>query len=211
MPIDGQRFLLTYSDVADPAFTTAGLADFLWTFSPSYVESGKEYHQNGTPHYHVYIEFRDRFRSNSVAAFDFLGRHPNIKGVTRGIRSITKVREYVRKEGGEFEVRGVAPPLGQAERHTWYSVLHESPNFDEFMSACQSHFTKDFILRHDDLERFAQGFYNKPSTYVNPYEQDSWIVPQRALSWVNDVFAEVSRRHVSTHLEPPRRRSAFFI
>jgi len=192
MPIDGQRFLVTYAQVNEvQGFDVDTLADFLYTFDPIFVEVSEETHENLGLHYHAYIEFPGRFYKNDVRTWDFHGKHPHWDSVSRGKRSITKVREYIRKEGGPFSQRGDVPAIGETGRPTWFAVLHESADFDAFMLACQTHFTKDFILRHDDLERFAQGFFNKPSAYVDVHDPDSWIVPQAANDWVNSVFAEV--------------------
>jgi len=44
---------------------------------PTEIVTSEELHQNGTPHFHVYLHFPERLTSSNMAIFDFMGIHPN--------------------------------------------------------------------------------------------------------------------------------------
>lgn len=194
---DAQRFLLTYSQVPADAFDANQLATFLYGIvgEDGWVEVNRELHQDLGLHYHALAVFRARYRGR-LDSFDFNGRHPNFKVVRRGKSDLGKVRDYIRKDGVEhLQLRGNVPDyepaaVEETERHCWGDLL-ESPTQAEFMANCALWFPKDYILRNDDLVRFAFTHYNTPSEYVPQWPRDAYTVPAAADEWVIDVLRQV--------------------
>lgn len=71
--------MLTYSHVEKSNFSKKELADYLHdTFKAVVVVACEEKHKDNNPHYHVWVEFEDKFYSKNCRVFDYKGIHPNI-------------------------------------------------------------------------------------------------------------------------------------
>lgn len=184
-------FLLTYAQCTDPEFNCLSLGNFLDGKHPTWYEIGEEHHEDGNLHYHAIIAFPQRYQG-TYDSFDFLGRHPNIKGLRPGAKSLANTRTYIRKEGGNFRSGGVPPPfVEEAKKWTWADVLNESTDVDNFLANMRVAFPRDYILRHWDLISFAQKEYDHREVYESPYDCESFIVPEAVNDWITEVFGTV--------------------
>lgn len=97
---EGKSFLLTYPQ---SNFQNKDVQTFLRSF-PSYQYSlvSKESHADGSPHTHCVIHFRSKQRLASTA-FDFQGRHPNVKAVGKKKSDWENVINYSKKDGNWLE------------------------------------------------------------------------------------------------------------
>lgn len=200
MPLDAQRFFLTYSAITVPDFNENTLADFLNGKNHfDWAEVNHEHHQDGGDHYHAVVTFTRRYRG-SMSSFDFLGIHPNIKPIKSGRLDLKRCREYIRKDGiDRLVTAGEAPEIelddatsvNTTERNRWGQLL-DSASQQQFLDNAASWFPKEFILRHHDILAFAHQHFNSPSEYVPEFPRDSFTVPEQADEWVTQVLGEVS-------------------
>ncbi|MGN5495181.1 hypothetical protein ACLJCJ_09430, partial [Campylobacter coli] len=116
--LDAQRFLITYASAEGQQFSAKRIAESIYakTPTPEYVEVARELHADGTPHYHAFVAFPSRFRG-TMFAFDFEGKHCNVRTVARGKQHTQRARVYIRKPGHEqegwFHQLGVPAPFSE--------------------------------------------------------------------------------------------------
>lgn len=197
-PLRAKRFLLTYSQVTNVAFTASNLADWLFTHhEPTWLEVAQEFHQDGGIHFHVCIIF-DNVKRGPMGMFDYLLHHPNIEVIGHGQANLQRVRKYIRKTDPEvddfFEARGEVPSysdITETERYGWGRILREATTIDEFCALVKEHHPKEWVLRHHDILAFASNNYNSPSAYVPEWPRESYTVPAEVDDWVANVLGEV--------------------
>ena len=193
--VRGNRFLLTYAQTDIDDFTTATLLTFLTSLEPKFAEVCREFHQDGEPHHHAYIEFHTRIERGG-RIFDFAGRHPNIRPVRRGKQDIYDARNYLRKdaetEGYEYGSTVRTPPLEETERKGWGDILAESTDADNFLALAREHQPRDYVLKHFDLCAVGTKLYDRPATYIPDHPTEDYVgVPEAARSWVDDNIRQV--------------------
>jgi hypothetical protein len=76
----------------------------LQDFSPIYILIGREKHEDGEWHLHIWLSFRDKKNIKDKRHFDIFGYHPN----TQATKSIKKWDEYCKK-GGLWIEHGISP------------------------------------------------------------------------------------------------------
>lgn len=62
----------------------------------------QEKHEDGSPHLHAYVNFREKLRTTDSRFFDYQGHHPNVQPA----QSPAAVVKYVQKDG-DFIQRGI--------------------------------------------------------------------------------------------------------
>lgn len=216
--LNGLRYFLTYAQVNDPDQSVDTFADALFALSPVWVEVCREYHQDDGIHYHAVIVFKQRRQQPVATYFNVLGYHPNIRAIKNGGKDLYYRRHYLRKEEkdkhdtshkdepcdytGVPTARGDVPPystVDQAGSDDWGSIVEQSACRDEFISRIRSAYPKDFVLKYDAIEHYAQRFYNAPTQYVPQYPRETFSVPSVVDEWVTECWSEVSypaRSHV---------------
>lgn len=104
-----KKFFLTFSDVSNSEASKQKLLEFLQSKGRiNKCRIGEEPHQNGVPHFHVYVEYAVRIDTIDVRFFDWMGVHPNIAN-PKSRQDTQRVAEYCMKEGnfigyGEVQV-----------------------------------------------------------------------------------------------------------
>jgi len=208
--LNGIRYFLTYSQVNDENLDLDHLADALLLTGPHWLEAAEEHHQDGGRHFHVVIVYKTRRQQAVSTYFNVAGFHPNIKAIRNGGKDLYHRRHYIRKEekgthdpshkdedcdyAGIPTVRGDVPPYSSTdapERDDWGAIVEQSGSRAEFLDRVRSAFPKDFVLKYDAIEHYAQRFYNTPSEFVPKYTRDSFTVPAELDEWVANTFAEV--------------------
>jgi len=186
MPLDAQRYFLTYSQAAN--ILPESVADQLYQLSPTptFVEVGTEHHRDGGIHYHAVVVFPRRIQ-RGTDFFDILRYpdglcHPNILAIRNGRKDLYNRRHYIRK-GDRLDadthkpkshadracdydheplLRGSAPPYVEETRSIgWGGILELAQTEDEFYSLVQTHHPSDWVLRHSAVESFAKKFYHR--------------------------------------------------
>jgi len=120
--------MLTYScptDKEQPIKTKESLHEFLKagfktgrgkaskTVTPEGVITCRELHEDGSPHFHAFVQFAARLTTRDMRVFDFMGVHPNIKHASTA-KAVKNFITYVTKDG-DFVNHNIAIDAGGAK------------------------------------------------------------------------------------------------
>lgn len=153
---------------------------------PDYLVLATERHQNGVPHYHSLLFFRDGIRTRNARLFDHDGRHPNVQSC----RNPKAWYEYCRKEG-DIREHGVLPSkLSSGGGSDWSSVLAEAKDRDTFLDLVRGSHPRDWVLFNDRILSFADTYFAKKEDYQPP--EVDFRVPAELDNWVKENLQEVS-------------------
>lgn len=178
---DAAQAFLTYPQAA--TLTKEIIAEF---FNDAYPDCtwiiAQEKHEDGQPHFHVYIKFGKKVSSRNARVFDINGFHPNI---APKVRSPKKVYEYCAKDG-DFIVKGMDPP----KENCWAKALKRARDDKDsdgaFKMLCESS-PKDILLRGEQIKRnlliinpmmnpFVSEAIIEPGEYIEHPVMDQWFV-----------------------------------
>lgn len=167
--INNRYLLLTYSQVG-PDFDWRGLGRMLHDLG-AFIRLGREQHQDGGTHYHVFVDFEEAFSTRDERKFDFGGAHPNIEAVRRTPR---KAWEYAGKDGDVcMDDPSAEPPEsgGGAKRKrddVWLEITNAATR-DEFFTLGQALAPRDFVCAFNSIQKYAEWkFRPQPVPYSNP-------------------------------------------
>lgn len=209
--LNGQRFLLTYSQVGDnAAFNIISLGDFLYSIEAfHWAEIAEEVHADGEPHMHCVVVFRRRLQKH-MGAFDFLGKHPNIKPIRNGGLDLFRARHYIRKGVNEphsptdheeaccytyepYSFGTVPRYLVPQPRLSWGEILDGATDLEDFLRGIRQHYPRDYILRFENVLTFGQQHFSRPYDYVPQRQPEEFRVPDELDEWVESVLRQVRR------------------
>lgn len=136
---------------------------------PACFRLGRERHQDGGVHYHMYIGFDEVVHINRPNLFDYFGAHGNIKSVRRTPRT---VYDYCGKDGDVRYERGDPPESLSRSRgengEKWHTIC-DAPDKDTFLSLCRQLAPKDWLLSNSRILEYANTYYPEvPSPYEGP-------------------------------------------
>lgn len=126
---------------------------------------GRELHQDGGIHYHMFLGFSEAATINSSSIMDYEGQHPNIKSVRR---DPGKVWDYAGKDGdiklqyGELGDMGVGEGRGTSTkrgRDELYSEALDEPTKDGFLSKIRALAPRDYVVCHGNIRAYADWAY----------------------------------------------------
>lgn len=162
---------------------------------PEAYRIGRELHEDGHPHLHVYWRSPDKFNTRDERYFDFRGHHPNITVV----RNAAATWDYVGKDGDYVEFGDPA----QAKSNKWLDVI-EASTADEFDQAAIAASPRDYVINNDKLEAFKRRKFNP---VFQPFVPTFTEFPNAAdypdlQSWL-DQMNQVMRGGRSSPLHPP--------
>lgn len=178
--LQSKHILLTYPrcDV-DKSDLLADLVALLAPYSP-HIRVARELHEDGSPHLHSFIRLDRKPNIRSERFFDLRGHHPNIDG---RIRNPQATFDYVSKDG-DFCDHGQPGTLTTK----WASVTSAS-TVEEFWTTVKELSPRDYVLNLEKLEYFVSRHYAAGApTYVSPYVQESFVVPQELEQWSSQAF-----------------------
>lgn len=167
--INNRYLLLTYSQVG-PEFGWQQLGRFLRDLG-AFVRIGRELHEDGGTHYHVFCDFETPFSTRDPRKFDFEGAHPNIEAVRRTPR---KAWEYAGKDGDVcMDDPSAEPPESgggtKRKRDDVWSEITNATNRDEFFALGQALAPRDFVCAFSSISKYADWkFRPEPVPYTNP-------------------------------------------
>lgn len=207
--LNGQRYLLTYSQCGEPFnVNVVSISDVLQDI-PNFhwCEIAREYHDDGEPHYHVVVVFRSRLQRN-MSAFDVHGKHPNIQPIRNGRLDLVRARHYIRKgweeshpiehENGPCTYTAEPEPFGTVPRYTipqqrlsWGEILDGATDVEQFLRGIREHYPRDYVLRFDQVLSFAQTHFARPYDYVPARQEEEFRVPDELDDWVQSVLRQV--------------------
>lgn len=122
---------LTYAQSGD--LTSDDVADCLYGFdSTCRFVGGRERHQDGSPHIHVFVTFSRKMRTRNRRVFDIRGHHPNIVGF---VHNPAKCWDYVTKGGDTFGdlVRPADKTEKSADNAAWAAAA-DAASRDEMLT-----------------------------------------------------------------------------
>jgi len=150
----------------------------------------KEQHQDGEPHYHVYLKFNDRFETRNVRFFDFNGKHPN----AQNCRSPKGVIEYCTKDGNykaEKKVGNAWKAWDIKVKITWADV-HAAKNSSEFWETVIKADPRAAIINNSPIKRYADKKFTERPVYVPQFERHQFNEMEGMTEWVNVYLRFVS-------------------
>lgn len=192
--INAKTIFLTYSQVNDDdgrnAFLSRASAhhEFIAETlrAPLCYRLGRESHQDGGCHFHVYVAFDSPVRIQSQSRLDFGGHHPNIQSVRTGHR---RVWDYAGKADDIIAEFGEPPAIPQsagAKEHDIWSAAVSAETEAEFYQTLREGAPKYFVTYHRALEYYAQKYYARaPEPYASPALVD--LSRDRLESWTNQA------------------------
>lgn len=170
-----KTFLLTYAQINDAAPSFFDRADAHWKFiqclngTPTRYRMGRELHEDGGVHCHVFISWEDPIRTRNQRIFDYAGTHPNIKTV-RGTPE--KAWDYAGKDDDIVYEHGSRPGTdgtSRTRRDDIFLSAFDQPTKEEFLEHIRKNAARDYSLYHGTLERLADKWYApKEEQYRGP-------------------------------------------
>lgn len=170
----GKNLLLTYSQVQNvSAFTDRPDShfDFVSTVvrPPDVYRLGRESHEDGGTHFHVFVSWEDRVSFRNEHALDFAGVHPNIAPIRK---TPEKAWRYSGKDDDIIHERGrIDGPTG-APKGNDDSVWAEALNADtteQFLCHLRSNAPRHYVIYHEQLVRFTEThFAPRAPVYESP-------------------------------------------
>lgn len=189
--------LLTYaqSDSLDPRAIVEHLAKL-----EAECIIGRELHQDGGVHYHVFVDFGSKRRFRRADRFDVQGHHPNIKP-SRG--TPWAGYDYAIKDG-DVVAGGLARPDPNIRKSgdKWAQIAAAQTR-DEYWELLRTLAPKSLCTSFSNLSRYADWKYApKPREYRSP---DGVFEPTAdMLDWVRHNLRDVEGEHTGgKHCPPP--------
>lgn len=121
--IQAKNFSLTYPKC--PLEPEDIKKKLLQDFSPSYILIGREKHQDGDWHLHIWLSFREKKNVKSDRFFDIFGYHPN----TQATKSMKDWDTYCKK-GGIWIEHGTSPIKSKKKEDLILSAVPDSDLFN---------------------------------------------------------------------------------
>lgn len=130
---------------------------------------GREYHQAGGVHHHVFVDFGRKFRSRKTDVFDVGGFHPNIEPTRR---TPSSGYDYAIKDG-EVVAGGLARPeprsIGSGATYQKWAEITSAGSRDEFWALCEELDPKSLVTSFPSLQKYADwAFRDIPTPYATP-------------------------------------------
>jgi len=133
----------------------------------------KEFHEDGSPHYHAYARFPSKKNTTNERYFDLNGCHPNIQSP----RQRKSVIAYIAKSDPEPICFGITP-----QRRGYGEIRDSSTDVQEYMRALSTSYPRDVALNHDRLLSYAVTLFRKEEP---PYEDPgrTFSLPESLEDW----------------------------
>lgn len=140
-----------------------------------------EAHEDGTPHIHAYLKFKEKFQTRSATFFDVVDGSTVYHGNYQAARKPSDVIEYIQKDG-DFIAENCS-----VARKTWGTILEEAESIIGFMDLVREAYPRDYVLQHDKILAFAAVKFRPVAEVYVPKENQTWDqVPVEMDNWVRD-------------------------
>lgn len=180
---EGSSFIITYPQ---SDFALDGVHVFLKSLPHvQYVLSCSEKHADGGWHRHCVVHFSARQRL-AARAFDYEGRHPNVKAVGRRKDDWERVCAYVRKDGEFLE---------------WGTPRHAANVWSAIATAGSRQEAQDLLLRERPRDAVLNArnfdywldkmFPVQALASFTPRPAESFVLPDSLLEWQLENFMYV--------------------
>jgi len=152
---------------------------------PSYVVVSRELHQDGTPHFHAYVEFGERVCIRDARRkYTCDAREPNI--TTQKYGKSSKLIEYVKKEG-DYKEEGEPGAEAKSRGARFVELLGSSGNAESFKREllCDPTLAWDAVRAWSSVSTFAE-YKFRPSGQESTYETAEFRTPETLQEWVQE-------------------------
>lgn len=205
--------LLTYSQLNNDSIAsflspTTGHLDHVTNAvgPPDVYRLGRELHQDGGTHFHVFASWSERISFRDQSLLDYAGSHPNILPVPR---TPGKSFDYAGKDGDiihEYGERPGEPRTVSGGRDGVFRDALSCSTKDEFLATIEHGAPRDYIMYFDAIERFADRKYApEPAPYHSPPFET--IGRERVSGWLEQsrIGEQCGERRKSLVLWGPTR------
>jgi len=166
--VSSRYVLLTYSQCGN--LDPFGVMDHLSGLAGECI-IGREYHEDGGIHLHVFCDFGRRFRSRRVDVFDVGGHHPN---VVPSYGTPEKGYDYACKDG-EVVCGGLGRPTVptrgnlDGESDSLWTRITEATTRDEFWELVHQYDPKAAVTSFPAIQKYCDWkFQYHPPDYESP-------------------------------------------
>lgn len=175
--------------------------DFLYTYllnlpiagqKPDKICLAREMHQDGNPHYHVFLSFLERRNITDPTFFDVNGYHPNVQSV----RSVKNVLNYILKDNdylANFEVK----------KPTVKELADRAADEEAFIKIAEEAYGTKFV-----------GAFSNWVAYYNRRKKIS-MVSEQIGDWsqfkIDDVFLLCRILSIQEHVKDGRRTKSIWL
>lgn len=185
--VSRKKFFFTFSNVDQQSLKKHGeikkykCEDFL-QHSESFGELVKylianEKHQDGSDHFHMYLEYSKKIDKKDSRWFDYDGLHPNDKG---NPTSWFAVARYCSKDGNFITNFWEMDPYKQAM---------EAPTYKEGIDIIKDKRPRDYMLFSEKIESTLEKMHKKPkrqSLTPSRYIRSTFNEPPELTKWVEE-------------------------
>lgn len=166
------------------------------------IRLARELHEDGRPHYHAFIQCKEKFSTRNERFFDYGGFHPNVQAA----RDPKYVFDYVSKSGdfldsGEFTFD---------TNKTWAEAVCLT-TAEDFKAYIKQSFPRDYVLFNERIEAYAQTTFGLRRGIYVPKEDETFGGADPAMQrWIDQRLTEGNLR--VAHATPlPRSPGAAII
>nr|ACV60535.1 AC1 protein [Tomato leaf curl Vietnam virus] len=156
-----------------------------------FIRICREFHEDGTPHLHVLIQFEGKFQCKNQRFFDLISPsrsahfHPNIQAA----KSSTDVKSYMDKDGdvldhGLFQIDGRSARGGCQSANDAYAEAINSGSKASALNILREKAPKDYVLQFHNLNNNLDRILPSMEVYVSPFSSSSFDrVPEELEEW----------------------------
>lgn len=222
--IRGRAHLFTWSDIGDSsqedyaeAFKGRAVAAARHVLGDDiHFKVGKEQHQNGHWHVHLFVVRQDEAQKNLGRRMDIDGKHPNAKRFTWTRASVLNGLLYPEKEDEEatdniesndafldelFPNNGASG--GKADLDAAFRDALAQGTYEAAMGIIRDRAPRDFVLQHATIERYFRVHF--APEFTSPYKIDDFTRP--VLDWSE---SSISKRASYVLCGPPGVGKTFY-
>lgn len=132
------------------------------------IHIGREHHEDGDLHIHVYLRLSKRLTTRNCNYFDIGGHHCNISA---GIRNHRQAWEYVGKEGFETLTYPEGATYTVEKENKWMAVI-EAATPDDFDTAAIEASARDYVINFERIETYKRHkFSHKHDVYIPKFTE----------------------------------------
>nr|AFN80691.1 RepA [Chloris striate mosaic virus] len=170
----------------------------------NYIYISREFHADGEPHLHAFVQLEANFRTTSPKYFDLDEFHPNIQAA----RQPTNTLKYCMKhpesswEFGKFLKPKVnrSPTQSASRDKTMKQIMANATNRDEYLSMIRKSFPFEWAVRLQQFQYSANALFpDPPQSYSAPYASRDMSDHPVIGEWLQQELYTVSPQALSLH------------
>ncbi|AHJ61446.2 replication-associated protein [Pouzolzia golden mosaic virus] len=191
--IAAKNYFLTYPQCSlSKEEALSQLQNLTTPTNKKYIKVCREFHEDGSPHLHVLIQFEGKFQCKNQRFFDLVSPtrsahfHPNIQGA----KSSSDVKSYMEKDGdtvdwGEFQIDKRSARGGQESANDAYAKALNSGCKSAALGLIKELAPKDYVLQFHNLDNNLDRIFAPPAeVFTVPFSSSSFdLVPEEIECW----------------------------